>query len=127
VIDIELFKNILNIYELNANDIDILANSSIENRNSLLNDIISKIRLRIKSEEILRITSQINIAIETRCKNFTSNKKSMINNLLEKDNKTIIIDKLIKKNLDGSENLITDEIEVKNIVKSHFEKIMNFT
>jgi len=50
----------------------------------------------------------------------------MLDSLLERDNRSIIIDKLIQRNSDGSEDLISDEIEVKNIVRNHFAQITNF-
>jgi hypothetical protein len=71
------------------------------------------------------MTKQINIAIEKRCKNFITNKKLMLNSLLKQDNRSIVIDKLIQQNPDGSEDLISDETK-KLKLKNHFAQITNF-
>jgi len=64
LIDINFFEEALKLNDLDTNLTSTLINSSATDRNNSLNSIISKIRLRIKSEEISRTTEQINIAIE---------------------------------------------------------------
>jgi hypothetical protein len=90
------------------------------------NQLIHRIRTKLNIEVLIKQTEQINDAIEQRCKNFANNKKTMLNSLLEKEKRSIIIDKIVSKDINCQEILITEETEVKNLVAKHFENITNY-
>ena len=50
----------------------------------------------------------------------------MLNSLLEREKRSIIIDKIVSKDINGQEILITEETEVKSLVAKHFENITNY-
>jgi len=50
----------------------------------------------------------------------------MLNSLLEREKRSIVIDKIVSKDINGHETLITEETEVKNLVAKHFENITNY-
>ena len=76
------------------------------------NQLIHRIRTKLNVEVLIKQTDQINDAIEQRCKNFANNKKTMLNSLLEKEKRSIIIDKIVSKDINGQETLITEETEI---------------
>ena len=83
------------------------------------NQLIHRIRTKLNVEVLIRQTDQINDAIEQRCKDFADNKKTMLNSLLEREKRSIIIDKIVSKDINGHETLITEETEVKSLVAKY--------
>ena len=55
--------------------------------------------MKLNLEVLIKQTDQINDAIEQRCKNFADNKKTMLNSLLEREKWSIIIDKIVSKDI----------------------------
>ena len=131
-VDVENIKNIELKYKekktayfnLYLKPIDLFADK--QTIISGFNQLIHRIRMKLNLEVLIKQTDQINDAIEQRCKNFADNKKTMLNSLLEREKRSIIIDKIVSKDINGQEILITEETEVKSLVAKHFENITNY-
>ena len=92
---------------------------------SIVNSLITQCRKTAKYKDTVDQLTFINEMIEKRCLDFNDNKKTVLNSLLERDYKKIVIDKLIHTNIQGNQELITDPNEIKSIVKNHFKSITN--
>ena len=82
----------------------------------LKNTLVTKARLL----ESKHTDEQIKLFTDKRCDDYTTNKGAMINSCLEKDNKKIVIDRLLKT-IDGVEHLITDPAEIRKLTNEHFQ------
>ena len=94
--------------------------------NKKINFITKQIRLSIDAEDTMASLDQMREAIDLRCQEFADNKHAMLNKLLHRDNRSVIIDHLVTKDENGLDVLITDEKEIKDTVKNHFANITNF-
>ena len=101
-------------------------NFNIKDITSRLNFIIKQIRITIDAEETIEKIEQMKEAINNRCKNFKEDKYSMLNSLLYREKKSIIIDHLVIKDEQGMDIKITDENLIKQKVKENFENITNY-
>src|SRR3990170_2543454 len=87
---------------------------------TILNLLLSKAKL----EDNKYVDEQIKSFIQKRCDNLAENPTKMIDSLLNRQKRRIVLDKVIVKEAD-SEVLITDPIKVKAAVNSHFQSVAN--
>jgi len=73
-----------------------------------------------KLEEEKIIQNKIRYHIEKRCTDFHDNPSKMINSLLDRHKKKIVIDRLFVSN-NNNNYIILDPDEVKNKVNNHFQ------
>uniref|UniRef100_U9UGS7 Reverse transcriptase domain-containing protein n=1 Tax=Rhizophagus irregularis (strain DAOM 181602 / DAOM 197198 / MUCL 43194) TaxID=747089 RepID=U9UGS7_RHIID len=69
---------------------------------------------RIKEEKIKE-------AVERRCEDLHSNQRRMIDSVMEKEIKKIVIDRLLTEDKDGQDILVTDEAEINKLTIEHFK------
>ena len=91
-----------------------------------MNYIIKQIRVTIDAEDTVEKVEQMKIAIDNRCKNFKEDKYSMLNSLLNREKKSIVIDHLVIKDEQGMDRKVLDEKLIKQKVKENFEQITNY-
>ena len=65
--------------------------------------------------------------IQQRCEDLKANKGHMIRSFMDKEPRMIIIDRLLEKDAQGVEHLITDPQEIKSLVNNHFQKVAGAT
>ncbi|CAG8771111.1 23749_t:CDS:2, partial [Dentiscutata erythropus] len=59
-------------------------------------------------------------SVEQRWENLRLNPKKMINSVLDRPRKSIVMDHLISENISGDITITTDKDEIKNKVRNHF-------
>jgi hypothetical protein len=99
------------IFKNNKNILDICEALKVE---SIAHQKVAK--AKEKSESL----KQIQKAIEKRWEDLKDNPKRMINSVLDKPRKSIVMDRLIKETADNNTLVITEGSEIKEIVREHF-------
>jgi len=98
---IEKLRNVINKYNWNdINTIDIRKNLLDNNKEVLLIDLkilLSRIRVKLKVEERLFITDQIENNVQLRLEQMDTNKTLMLDSILNRDKKSININRLLIK------------------------------
>src|SRR5581483_10099240 len=61
--------------------------------------------------------------VQERCENYETNKKKMINSIVDKEFKMVYIDRLISKDDNGNDILVTDPKEINKLTINHFQNI----
>ncbi|GET62489.1 RNA-directed DNA polymerase from mobile element jockey-like [Rhizophagus irregularis DAOM 181602=DAOM 197198] len=86
-----------------------------------------QIYLILYNHDLLQFKEEkIKLAIDQRCEDLLENQKCMINSVMEREIKSIVLDRvLIKEN--NEDKLITDEEKIKDIVNDHFQNIAGST
>ncbi|CAB4480026.1 unnamed protein product [Rhizophagus irregularis] len=86
-----------------------------------------QIYLILYNHDLLQFKEEkIKLAIDQRCEDLLENQKRMINSVMEREIKSIVLDRvLIKEN--NEDKLITDEEKIKDIVNDHFQNIAGST
>jgi ribonuclease HI len=110
-------------------DKKVLESDEIRNVRDIIvkiNYIIKQIRMVIDAEDTIEKLDQIKIDIDKRCLNFKEDKYSMLNSLLNREKKSIIIDHLVTQDEQGFDKKIIDEVIIKQKVKENFENITNY-
>jgi len=79
---------------------------------SRLNYIIKQIRVTMDAEDTIDNIEQMKEAIEHRCLNFKEDKYSMLNSLLHKEKRNLVIDHLVVKDEQNLDKLVTDECSI---------------
>ncbi|UZO11434.1 uncharacterized protein OCT59_003003 [Rhizophagus irregularis] len=139
----ELFQNDLNKYISNSEILKFNFNDK-NNINHIWDKIkkglvqaskncipIEKIKLTKSQVNPMKISNaykkkKIKLAIDQRCEDLLENQKRMINSVMEREIKSIVLDRvLIKEN--NEDKLITDEEKIKDIVNDHFQNIAGST
>src|ERR1700722_15379144 len=67
-----------------------------------------------------RMNKQIKEFVRTRCEDYKDNQSKMIDSIIERTKRTIVIDRVLKEK-DGQQLLITDPEEIKHITNEHFQ------
>src|SRR6266511_908311 len=84
--------------------------------------ILSFLLTEAKLEDNKYVDEQIKSFVQKRCDNLVDNPTKMIDSLLERQKRRIILDKVIVKEAE-SEVLITDPVKLKAAVNTHFQTI----
>ncbi|EXX70897.1 hypothetical protein RirG_083450 [Rhizophagus irregularis DAOM 197198w] len=84
-------------------------------------ELFSIAQINLNTELMKRKEKKITEAIEKRQQDLEFDKKRMIDNVMEREFKKIHIDRVITKDEEGDDILITDENEIKKIVAEHFQ------
>ena len=114
-------------YNIDINLDNIKINLENNNKENILNDLknIKKtLNVKIKVEDKMFVMKQITKSIETRIENMEDNKKRMLDSILERERKSINIDRLIVKK-DNKLELILEKEEILREMNKHFRGIMN--
>jgi len=85
------------------------------------------LRTKYKVEETIYIDQQIRECAEKRCEYIMDEQSKMIDSLLERENKTITLDRCIINDNNGDEILLMEKDDVLKAVKDHFNKVSNMT
>ena len=85
------------------------------------------LRTKYKVEETIHIDQQIRECAEKRCEYIMDEQSKMINSLLERENKTITLDRCIINDNNGDKILLMEKDDVLKTVKDHFNKVLNMT
>ena len=75
-----------------------------------------KVKLELVNDDLKIIQEQI----DKCCTFIDNNQKNFINSLLNKEHRSIVLDRIRITNNDGSESLITDPNEIAQIASDHF-------
>src|SRR5436190_22218 len=113
----------INIAKLNTKhntEIEYIDNTNIANWLSQSKNWFNTINYKIKQELLHEETRIIKEKIDNRCTYIDSNQKHFINSLLNREHRTIILDRIRHTNDDGSESLITDPNEIAQAATNHF-------
>jgi hypothetical protein len=78
--------------------------------------------IKAKNLERKNMDEQIKKFTNKRCENYKDDKGHMIDSCLERDKRKITIDRLLRKDVDGEEVLVTDPQEIKEATNEHFQK-----
>ncbi|CAG8745749.1 5783_t:CDS:2, partial [Rhizophagus irregularis] len=62
-------------------------------------------------------------AVDQRCRDYKDNQKKMIDSIIEREFKAIVIDKVLTTNNNGKKILVTDIDKIKEIVNNHFQTV----
>ncbi|CAG8710723.1 13299_t:CDS:2 [Dentiscutata erythropus] len=96
-------------------------------KNDTREDLIEALRIAsldfqsvARAEKKKETLKQIQEAVERRWENLKENPKRMINSILDRQRKSIIMDRIINENEEGNIEIITDSIEIKEAVKNYF-------
>ncbi|PKY33574.1 DNase I-like protein [Rhizophagus irregularis] len=84
-------------------------------------------QINLNTELIKRKETKINEAIEKRQQDLEFDKKRMIDNVIEREFKKIYIDRVIAKDDEEDDILITEENEIKKVVAKHFQNCAGST
>ena len=107
-------KQLLSLSNKISYHIDLPAYISDNNYNSIKHTILDLKNTMVTKAKLLELKhrdEQIKKYNNLHCENFTDDKGSMIKSCLEKDNKKIVIDRLLTT-IDGVDHLITDPPEI---------------
>ena len=127
---IEKLINTVKKYKLNKVDVDLIKNSLYNNdRDTILKelkDLCNIVVVKLKVENKLFILDQIEKSVDKRIEYMDENKKKMLNSCLEKENRTININRLLIKKENDIE-LILDKDEILKETNKHFKGISDVT
>ena len=84
-------------------------------------------RTKYKVEETIYIDQQIRECEKKHCEYIMDEQSKMIDSLLERENKTIILDRYIINDNNGDEILLIEKDDILKAVKDHFNKMLNLT
>ena len=84
-------------------------------------------RTKYKVEETIHIDLQIRECAKKRCEYIMDEQSKMIDSLLERENKTITLDRCIINDNNGNEILLMEKDDVLKAVKDHFNRVSNLT
>ena len=85
--------------------------------------LIKILQVKIDIEDRANTLAQIEEAVEKRIEMMETNKKLMLNSLLDRDIKKIKIDRLLIKDQNNQQTLILSEKEILQETKKHFKSI----
>ena len=85
------------------------------------------LRTKYKVEETIYIDQQIKECAEKRCEYIMDEQSKMIDSLLERENKTITLDRCIINDNNRDEILLMEKDDVLKAVKDHFNRVSNLT
>jgi hypothetical protein len=83
------------------------------------------LRTKYKIEESIYIEQQIKECSDKRCEYIVEKQSKMIDSLLEREKKSITLDRCIVKDSNNEEILLMEKDEVLKAVKDHFMRISN--
>ncbi|GBC39515.2 hypothetical protein GLOIN_2v1480544 [Rhizophagus irregularis DAOM 181602=DAOM 197198] len=86
-----------------------------------LNEVYDIIFLKLSYESAKVKEEKIKEAVERRCEDLHSNQRRMIDSVMEKEIKKIVIDRLLTEDKDGQDILVTDEAEINKLTIEHFK------
>ena len=123
---IEKLRNVINKYNWNdINTIDIRKNLLDNNKEVLLIDLkvlLSRIKVKLNVEERLFITDQIENNVQLRLEQMDTNKTLMLDSILNRNKKSININRLlIKQDNQEEAELILDREEILTETRKHFK------
>jgi len=126
---IDRFKNIIHKYNWNEfNSFDFSAKLFNTDGKLLIDDLVKlskKLKLKLDVEDRIFVTQQIEANVQNRLERFESQKKFMLDSILEREHRKISIDKLLVKNDNNEEQLILSTTEILQHTKNHFSDITN--
>src|SRR5436190_14175659 len=127
---IEKLKNTVEKYNIKKVDVDLIKNSLDNNDKDIilkeLKDLCNIVIVKLKVENKLFVLDQIEKSVEKRIEYMDENKKKMLNSCLEKENRTININRLLIKKENNIE-LILDKDEILKETNKHFKGISDVT
>jgi len=118
-------ESVINKYQININMENVKINFENNNKENILDDLkkIKKIlNAKIKVEDKLFVMDQITKSIDKRIENMEDNKKRMLDSILEREKRSINIDRLIIKK-DNKSELILEKEEILSETNKHFRGI----
>ena len=104
---------------INSNDLGCLK----QQIKRIHNTIYTKYKVTEKEDTVKQIKNYIN----KRCINYKSNQRSMIDSMLSKNRKKIVLDRVLVENTDGSQELLLDPEDIKDATVEHFKKAAGIT
>ncbi|CAJ0648412.1 3396_t:CDS:2, partial [Entrophospora sp. SA101] len=119
-------KNLVNINQCNTmwNDIKKNITKITQNLEIPLENLPDTLYDNKKIEDKIEIEKQIKFFTEKRCEHYTSNRKVMIDSILEREKQSIRINRCVI-NKDGEDEILLLPDDVKKATKNHFSSISN--
>jgi len=123
--DIVFMNSIINKYQLPhyTNKFDsLITNINFKSNKKGVHHILGALLAKYKLEHKKTSDDQIKKYIEQRCTNLKDSPKKMLDSLLNRDKRFIVMDRIII-NKDGEQVLLTDEASIKKATNDHFQRV----
>ena len=98
----------------------ILYSSSVFQLHRTIKKILDLLLTQYQIEHKNATDKRIVTFIQERCSNYTENPKKMIDSLLERNKRFIVLNKLIYKDTNNEEQVTTDPNLIKQLTNNHF-------
>src|SRR3990170_1156173 len=119
-----LIHRYMNAYKYECPRISgIIHELNIEDIRRTLHGFIQSLIIKANLGERRHKTHSINKAVRRRCEALENNQSQMLDSLLERDKRKIVIDKVITKDKNNEMVLLTEAEDVKEKVADHFQKV----
>jgi hypothetical protein len=124
---IDQFKNIIQKYNwFEFNSFDFSQKLFDTDGHILIDDLVKlskKLKLKLDVEDRIFVTQQIEANVQNRLERFESQKKFMLDSILEREHRKISIDRLLIKDNNNEEQLILSTADILQHTKQHFSNI----
>ena len=122
---IERLRNVIHKYEWNDINMTNIRNNLLDNNKEVLlidlKNLLSRIKVKLNIEERLFITDQIENNVQLRLENMETNKTLMLDSILNRERKSININRLlIKRDNQEEAELILDRENILHETKKTF-------
>jgi len=123
----ESLKKVKEKYTIESIDEEKIKDYLYFNKNNVLieelKELAKLVKTKLEVEDRLFIIEQNEKATERRIEYMETDKKKMLNSILERENKKIIIDRIMKKNKRGEDEIIFKKKDVLRETNKHFKSM----